>query len=206
MMCMVTVFFVVVVVMGLDFKLLTLGLLPNISGKKSDAVAEFFAGNPWPKGKALESSQSGIAFSTISDHDSSRSNPKSYRQNWGSLRCYWFHRYSLKLNARYATRRISYCRQSLQPVRRGRKLHRKEEIQDKDGYNFIRQPKPRWSPTIASRLFFPGLSKSPHLQHRFLQELLHQDLLDHNLFLHIILCVHLWKERACLAYRSLLQW
>ena len=65
---MVTVFFVVVVVMGLDFKLLTLGLLPNISGKKSDAVAEFFAGNPWPKGKALESSQSGIAFSIISDH------------------------------------------------------------------------------------------------------------------------------------------
>ena len=86
MMCMVTVFFVVVVIMGLDFKLLTLGLLPNISGKKSDAVAEFFAGNPWPKGKALESSQSGIAFSTISDHDSSRSHPKSYRQNWGSLR------------------------------------------------------------------------------------------------------------------------
>ena len=39
-MCMVTVFFVVVVIMGLDFKLLTLGLLPNISGKKSDAFAE----------------------------------------------------------------------------------------------------------------------------------------------------------------------
>ena len=87
-----------------------------------------------------------------------------------------------------------------------RKLHRKEEIQDKEGYNFIPQPKPRGSPTIASRLFFPELSKSPHLQHRFLQELLHQDLLDHNLFLHIILCVHLWKERACLVYRSLLQW
>ena len=24
-----------------------------------------------------------------------------------------------------------------------RKLHRKEEIQDKEGYNFIRQPKPK---------------------------------------------------------------
>ena len=136
--------------------------------------SKFFSGNPWLKEKALESYQRGIKFSTISDHDSSRSHPKSYKRSWGSLLCYWFHRYSLKLNARCATRRNSYWRQSLQQVQKGRKLYRKEEIPDKEGYNFIHQPKPRRSPPIVSRLFFPGLSKSPHLQHRFLQELLHQ--------------------------------
>jgi len=83
MMCMVALFFVVVVVMGLDFKLLALGLLPNIPDKKSDASAEpadiilslvgttslgfnLFLGGSMAKGKALESSQRGIAFSTIS--------------------------------------------------------------------------------------------------------------------------------------------
>jgi len=83
MMCMVALFFVVVVVMGLDFKLLALGLVPNIPAKKSDANAEpadiilslvgttslgfnLFLGGSMAKGKALESSQRGIAFSTIS--------------------------------------------------------------------------------------------------------------------------------------------
>ena len=40
MMCMVAIFFVVVVVMGLYFKSIALWLLPNIPGKKSDAFAE----------------------------------------------------------------------------------------------------------------------------------------------------------------------
>ena len=90
------------VVIKLYFKSIDLRLLPNIPGKKSDAFAEpadiilslvettlldseFLSGNPWPKGKALESSQRGIAFSTISDHDSSGSHPKSYMRSWGSL-------------------------------------------------------------------------------------------------------------------------
>jgi Mn2+/Fe2+ NRAMP family transporter len=83
MMCMVALFFVVVVVMGLDMKLLALGLVPNIPAKKSEANAEpadiilslvgttslgfnLFLGGSMAKGKALESSQRGIAFSTIS--------------------------------------------------------------------------------------------------------------------------------------------
>jgi len=83
MMCMVALFFVVVVVMGLDLKLLALGLVPNIPAKKSEANAEpadiilslvgttslgfnLFLGGSMAKGKALESSQRGIAFSTIS--------------------------------------------------------------------------------------------------------------------------------------------
>eukprot|EP00092_Neocalanus_flemingeri_P007784 GFUD01008404.1.p1 GENE.GFUD01008404.1~~GFUD01008404.1.p1 ORF type:complete len:574 (-),score=113.54 GFUD01008404.1:1319-3040(-) len=83
MMCMVALFFVVVVVMGLDMKLLALGLVPNIPAKKSEASAEpadiilslvgttslgfnLFLGGSMAKGKKLESSQRGIAFSTIS--------------------------------------------------------------------------------------------------------------------------------------------
>lgn len=83
MMCMVALFFVVVVVMGLDMKLLALGLVPNIPSKKSEESAEpadiilslvgttslgfnLFLGGSMAKGKALESSQRGIAFSTIS--------------------------------------------------------------------------------------------------------------------------------------------
>jgi len=83
MMCMVALFFVVVVVMGLDMKLLALGLVPNIPEKKSEDSAEpadiilslvgttslgfnLFLGGSMAKGKALESSQRGIAFSTIS--------------------------------------------------------------------------------------------------------------------------------------------
>ena len=52
--------------------------------------SKFFSGNPWLKEKALESYQRGIKFSTISDHDSSRSHPKSYKRSWDSLLCYWF--------------------------------------------------------------------------------------------------------------------
>jgi len=83
MMCMVALFLVVVVVMGLDLKLLALGLVPNIPDKKSEASAEpadiilslvgttslgfnLFLGGSMAKGQKLESSQRGIAFSTIS--------------------------------------------------------------------------------------------------------------------------------------------
>merc|ERR1719357_1791082 len=69
--------------MGLDVKMLALGLVPNIPAKKSEANAEpadiilslvgttslgfnLFLGGSMAKGKALESSQRGIAFSTIS--------------------------------------------------------------------------------------------------------------------------------------------
>merc|ERR1712106_891763 len=68
---------------GLDLKLLALGLVPNIPAKKSEASAEpadiilslvgttslgfnLFLGGSMAKGKKLESSQRGIAFSTIS--------------------------------------------------------------------------------------------------------------------------------------------
>jgi len=82
MMCMVALFLVVVIVMGLDFKLLALGFIPNIPEKKSEDAAEpadiilslvgttslgfnLFLGGTMAKGKQLESSQRGIFFSTI---------------------------------------------------------------------------------------------------------------------------------------------
>jgi len=83
MMCMIVLFFVVVCVMGLDFKKLAQGLIPNIPDKKSESSAEpsdiilslvgttslgfnLFLGGSMAKGKSLDSAQRGIAFSTIS--------------------------------------------------------------------------------------------------------------------------------------------
>jgi len=83
MMCMIVLFFVVVCVMGLDFKKLAEGLIPNIPDKKSESSAEpsdiilslvgttslgfnLFLGGSMAKGKSLDSAQRGIAFSTIS--------------------------------------------------------------------------------------------------------------------------------------------
>ena len=83
MMGMVALFLVIVLTLGLDFRQLGMGLIPNIPSKKSEASAEpidiilslvgttslgfnLFLGGSMAVGKELEPTQRGIAFSTIS--------------------------------------------------------------------------------------------------------------------------------------------